>query len=231
MDYSRNFSAFFHKGLDAVTKVDFKVNKKLEILVDERYFNSNIQDVTEDYIAISVPMSTGQYIPLPNGTIIDVIYYEDENLYKFQSSVIGRKFENIPIILIANPKDVKKIQRRKYVRIPLITTVKYKNIKNQPKTSPTSINSSEYLKAILVDLSGGGMKVKVSEKVNNNDFLLISLTINKEDIFIVGQLMRITKEDDGKFSCALSFESLDDFTREKIIKYIFQLMREQMKKI
>ena len=31
--------------------VDFKVNKKLEILINERYFNSNVQDVTDDYIA------------------------------------------------------------------------------------------------------------------------------------------------------------------------------------
>ncbi len=87
-----------------MTKVDFKINKKLEILVDERYFNSNIQDITEEYIAISIPINAGEYIPLSKGSMIDVIYYEEENLYKFKSSVIGRKFENIPILLISKPK-------------------------------------------------------------------------------------------------------------------------------
>ena len=80
-------------------KVDFKLNKKLEILVDEKYFNSNVQDVTEDYIAISIPTNSGEYLPLSNGSIIDVIYYEEENIYKFSSTIIGRKFENIPILL------------------------------------------------------------------------------------------------------------------------------------
>ena len=119
-----------------MTKVDFKINKKLEILVDEKYFNSNIQDITDEYIAISIPINSGEYIPLSKGAIIDVIYYEEENLYKFKSSVIGRKFENIPILLIAKPKEIKKIQRRKYVRVPIISTVKYINLKNEPRTNP-----------------------------------------------------------------------------------------------
>ncbi|MFT5871343.1 MAG: c-di-GMP-binding flagellar brake protein YcgR [Clostridium sp.] len=214
-----------------MTIVEFKLNKKLEILVDEKYFNSNIQDVTAEYIAISIPTSGGAYIPLSKGTVIDVIYCEEENFYKFQSSVIGRKFENIPILLISKPKEVKKIQRRKYVRIPLISTVKYKNIKNQPKTKPSTVASSEYLQAILVDLSGGGMRVKVSEEIKLNDYLLVSLTVNSENILIVGQAMRIVKDDEGRNICGLSFEFLDNITRERIIKYIFQLMREQMKKI
>ncbi|WP_291636429.1 flagellar brake domain-containing protein [Clostridium sp.] len=214
-----------------MTIVEFKLNKKLEILVDEKYFNSNIQDVTEEYIAISIPTNSGEYIPLSKGTVIDVIYCEGENFYKFQSTVIGRKFENIPILLISKPKEIKKIQRRKYVRIPLIGTVKYKNLKNEPKTKPSTVENSEYLQAILVDLSGGGLRVKVSEEIVLNDSLLVSLTVNKEDIFIVGQVMRIVKDDDGRNVCGLSFEFLDNITRERIIKYIFQLMREQMKKI
>jgi len=214
-----------------MTKVNFTVNKKLEILIDEKYFNSNIQDITEEYIAISIPIKTGEYLPLSKGAIIDVIYYEDENCYKFQSCVIGRKFENIPILLIAKPTEIKKIQRRKYVRIPLINTVKYKNLKNEPRTNPSTVPQSEYLRAVLVDLSGGGMRVKVSEEIKLNDFLLVSLTIDKEEITIVGQAMRIVKDDEGRFSCGLSFEFLDNLTRERIIKFTFQLMREQMKKI
>ena len=211
-------------------KVDLKLNKKLEILVDEKYYISNIQDVTDDYIAISIPINSGEYVPLSKGAIIDVIYYEEENLYKFKSSVLGRRFENIPILLIAKPKEIKKIQRRRYVRVPLIKDVKYKNLKSEKKTKPSSIDESQYLKGILVDLSGSGMKVKVSKQVKLNDFLLVSLDVNDENIFIVGKAMRIIKDDEGRFVCGLSLESIDNTTREIIIKFIFQLMREQMKK-
>lgn len=214
-----------------MAKVDFAINKKLEILIDEKYFKSNIQDVTEEYIAISIPINSGQYLPLSKGAILEVLYYEEENLYKFKSSVIGRKFENIPILLISIPVEIKKIQRRKYVRVPIISTVKYKNLKNNPKVNPSTLGNSDYLKAIVVDLSGGGMKVKISEEIKLSDFLLVALTINDEDIIIVGQAKRIIKDDDGRFDCGLSFELLDNTTREKIIKLIFQLMREQMRKI
>jgi c-di-GMP-binding flagellar brake protein YcgR len=212
-------------------KEDFKINKKLEILIDEKYFNSNIQDVTEEYIAISIPINAGEYVPLSKGTVIDVVYYEEENCYKFKSSVIGRKFEKIPILLLAKPKEIKKIQRRKYVRISVVNTVKYKNLKNEPRINPSTVDKSEYLKAVLVDLSGGGMRIMVSEEIKLNDFLLVSLTLNNEEIFIVGQAMRILKDESGRFSCGLSFEFLDNSTRERIIKFTFQLMREQMKKV
>jgi len=210
--------------------VDFKVNKKLEILVDEKYFNSNIQDVTDEYIAINIPMSYGEYLPLSKGTVVEAIYYEEENIYKFKSLVIGRKFENIPIILLSKPTEIQKVQRRKYFRIPLISSIKYKNLKNNPQINPKSVAKSEYAKALLVDLSGGGMKIKVSEQVNLNDFLLVSLTIDNQTVLIVTQAMRIVKDDEGRFTCGLSFEFLENTTREVIIKFIFQLMREQMKK-
>jgi c-di-GMP-binding flagellar brake protein YcgR len=211
-------------------KVDFKINMKLELFIDEKYFNCNIQDITEEYIATNIPISSGQYLPLSRGTKVEVIYYEEENIYKFKSSVIGRKFENIPILLLSKPTEIEKIQRRKYFRIPLLSNIKYKNLKNEPRTNPRTIEDSEYANALLVDLSGGGMKVKVAEQVKLNDFLLVSLTINNESLLVVGQAMRIVKDDEGRYVCGLSFEFLENSTREVIIKFIFQLMREQMKK-
>ena len=210
---------------------ELKINSRIEVILKDGDYKCNVQDLSEDYIAISVPMSTGQYIPLPNGTIIDVIYYEEENLYKFKSSIIGRKFENIPILIISKPVEITKIQRRKYVRVPLMNTAKYKNLKNMPNTKPSSIGESEYLKAILVDLSGGGMKVRVSEEIKMDDFILVDLTVNNENMFLVGQAKRIVKDDEGRFLCGLSFEFLDNSTQERIISYIFKLMREQMRKI
>ena len=212
-------------------KVDFKINKKLEILINERYFHSNVQDITSEYMAISIPINSGEYVPLSKGAIIDVIYYGEKNLYKFKSTVIGRRFENIPILLISKPVEIKKIQRRKYVRIPLIKTVKYINLKGEKKININTINKNRYLKAMLVDLSGSGMRVKVSQEVKLNDFLLVSLLVNDEDINIIGKSMRIIKDDDGSYFCGLSLDFIDNVTREKIIKFIFELMRKQMKKL
>lgn len=214
-----------------MVKIDFKINKKIEVLIDEKYFNSSIQDITEDYIAINIPSSSGEYLPLSRGTRIDIIYYEDDNIFKFESSVLGRKFENIPILLLSKPKEVHKIQRRKYVRIPLVTVVKYINLRADYNIKSRDVNNNDYLKAVLVDLSGGGMRIKVSEQIDLNDYLYVSLTINNEEIHIVGQTKRVVKDDEGRYVCGLSFQFLENSMREAIITFIFKLMREQMKKI
>jgi len=57
------------------------------------------------------------------------------------------------------------------------------------------------------------MKIKVSEEIKLNDFLLVSLSVNDEDINIVGKVMRIIKDDEGRFTCGLSLDSIDNFTR------------------
>ena len=46
---------------------DFNVNGRIEILMDDGIYKSNIQDIDKDYIAISIPVKDGEYLPLRRG--------------------------------------------------------------------------------------------------------------------------------------------------------------------
>lgn len=202
----------------------FAINSKVEIFWNEGYYKSNIEDVADgNSISISIPIKDGQYIALRRGEQVEVIYYYDKDIYKFYASVIDRKVEGIPIIMLAYPKEVFKIQRRKFVRVPILCTVEYSKIEESLKNGP--------LKAIMVDLSGGGMRMKFPEHVSLGDKLKATIPVGTEQFEIKGEVVRIEKEVEGKRNiCGVSFIDLDDRIREKIIRYIFQKMREQMKK-
>ena len=44
--------------------VEFLVNQRIEIEMEDGIYKSNIQDITDEYIGISIPVNEGKYVPL-----------------------------------------------------------------------------------------------------------------------------------------------------------------------
>lgn len=211
----------------------FVINSKVEIAYNEGYYKSNIEDVHDNFISISIPIRQGEYIPLRKGEIIEVIYYYKENIYKFNIVVIDRKVNNIPIIQLAYPKEVFKIQRRKSVRVPIVCSILYSKLIDKSYTKELQDVKSEdkLFKAIMVDLSGGGLKIKLKEELSPGDILKMHIPIGTEEFVVKGSVVRFEKDEENRLNIyGVCFIELDNRIREKIIKFIFQIMRNQMKK-
>jgi c-di-GMP-binding flagellar brake protein YcgR len=84
----------------------------------------------------------------------------------------------------------------------------------------------------MVDLSGGGMRIKLKDNLNAGDKIKITIPLDKDIIQLEGEIVRIEPEENAKRNiCGISFIDLEERTREKIIRFIFQVMRDQMKKV
>lgn len=214
--------------------VNFNVNLKCEILINDKVYKSIIQEATKDYIAISIPVCGSEYAPLNKDEKVTAVYYDENNLYGFNTDVIGRKKDRIPMILLAIPENIKKIQRRRFFRVSLIKDVSYlkvnKNISDS-ELSRLTMDSKDFKKALMLDLSGGGLKIKTSEKIEVGDSLIIKIPLKKEDIFILSSCIRAFKDmDSNLYVSGFYFLNIDDKTQDKVVAYVFQVMREQMKK-
>jgi len=206
--------------LDGLT---FIINGKLEISWNDSYYKSKIENVDEKAIYISIPIKDGKYIPLRVGEQVEVFYYFENDIYKFYSVVSGRQTDRIPLLLIEMPKEVIKVQRRKFVRVPIVCDIEY--FKEGNKAS-----SLKPLKAIMVDLSGGGMRIKIGEEVKLGNIIMTHIPLGNEKLILKGEVVRIEQDEDKKKSiCGISFTDLDERKREKLIRFIFKIMRAQMK--
>lgn len=216
------------------TNIQFKVNSKCEILIEDKVYKSSIQDLGKDYIGISIPISNGQYAPLNENDKVTVIYYNENNLYGFNTSVMGRKVDIIPIILLKPPKNVKKIQRRKFFRVNLFKDVEYlkvdKNISDITANKLTK-DLKAFTKAIMLDLSGGGFRLKTKEAIRATDRFMIKIPLEHEDIFVLSDCIRVFRDTDTNlYVSGFSLFNVDGKVQDKLIAYIFAVMREQMKK-
>lgn len=207
--------------LDGLT---FIINGKLEVTWNDGYYKSSIENVDDNSIHISIPIRDGQYIPLRVGEQVEVFYYFNNDIYKFYSVVTDRKMDRIPLILIAIPEEVIKVQRRKFVRVPIVCDIEYFKEGSKATLKP--------LKAIMIDLSGGGMRIKLSEDVKLGNKIMTHIPLGNEKLILKGEVVRIEKdeEDKRKNICGVSFLNLDERKREKLIRFIFQIMRKQMKR-
>lgn len=216
-------------------KVDFLINNKIEIDFNDEAYKSNIQDVTDEYLGISIPVSDGKYLPLARGERVTVTYYYGKDIFRFDTIVIGRKVEKILIIMLKKPEKVILVQRRNFARVPLIINVCCALISTDKNINNIGDNQIEFFDAYSLDISGGGMRVvidrKYEKKTQRGNILMVTIPLDDENITIQGKIVRI--EDDKRnpnIVCGLTFLDLDKKIREDIIKIVFHKMRDQMKK-
>lgn len=203
-------------------KLKLEINNKLEVFYDKKNYKSVIQDIREKEkeVLISIPVFDGEYLTLATGTIIEQIYYGNNNIYQFKTKILGRtKERNLSLYRLSLPYDIKKIQRRDYVRVNFVKIINYINAKD--------IENEKYKKALLLDLSGGGMRIKVEEKLEKDDIILAKIVYENSIINVNGKVIRVERTDDNKFICGINFSDISEKTREEIIKIVFKVMRKQ----
>jgi c-di-GMP-binding flagellar brake protein YcgR len=214
--------------------VEISVNTKCEILIKGKAYKSNIQDVYEKHIAISIPVLKGNYVNLLKGEDVEVIYYDERNVYGFESKVFGKVNDGISMILIDKPKEIKKVQRRKFFRLDLSMDVEYKKIENNlslSKINKIIEENKDFKICTMVDLSGGGIRIRTKDDIEESQLYIIKIPIKSEVINVVCYCVRVINDSlTNSNVCGFSFYDIEDVTRDRIISHLFQLMRELRKK-
>jgi len=186
-------------------------------------YRTRIEEVGTRILSIGVPVSDGQFIPLREGTQLDLIFADEISAYSFTTSIIKRIALPVPTFIVEFPSKINKIQRRKFVRVPLIRSFKYRILEK------TGI--SEEKNAFMFDLSGGGILFNSQEQLQPQTIILIQTMIGTENIEIPAIVTRTSRDDEkGLYTASVKFHEISEKIRDKIIGYVFELQREMRKK-
>lgn len=213
--------------------IKFIINSRIEILDDMDVYKSTIQDEDNDKFSISLPIKNGVYMTPSVGQKLEMLYYDNLNVYKFEAAVLGRKVENtVPQLLLSYPQNIVKIQRRKFVRVDVAFYIKYARLTKEESSKLSSEKRVQpTLQGILLDISGGGFRLSTEHKLQLKDIIVTEIPIDNGTIKILGEVVRSERQPDGKTYCGISFLDIDERTRDKVIQFIFTLMRKQRKNI
>lgn len=201
--------------------IKLELNQRLEILWEEHVYCCTVQEEVDGKPVISIPVYRSQYLTLKDGEIVDAVYYDKNNgVYGFIIKIEGRTLENsIPCYVVSKPINVKRIQRREYVRVDLLESIRF--IKNLDTKDEDAVNGT------ILDVSGGGVRLQTTEKLEISEKIICLLNIDDEVVDIAGRIVR-KEEDVEKFHMyGVEFENVLDRVRDRVIKKVFLQMRKQ----
>ncbi|MFP7477340.1 flagellar brake protein [Terribacillus saccharophilus] len=196
-------------------------------------YRAKVIDLREDTIYIDYPINeqTKRTDIFPLGTVFKALYVtEEEVAFTFETIIQGREMLKVPALKLSMPEhdEIRKIQRRQYVRIMTSTDVAI----HSDEAGITPISS------ITLDVSGGGISMLLPEKHGFKEGMGVTLylaySLQKEGpafLTASGSIVRIVRNGKtGKIIASIRFDEIQERDRQAIIRFCFERQREQRKK-
>ena len=191
---------------------------------------SRIEGVAANHLVLAAPFAHGAPILLRNGTKLRVTLFHAGGAHAFETDIIGRVPGTIPAYQVNRPERLLAIQRRQFFREPAVV----ETFCSKSADHPTRIEG------LTRNIGGGGVLLR-TQQVQNLQVLIedrrtdepfwIELSLPDHPLHAIADLAWLKIEDDqAAADLALEFLDLPDAERERLIRYLFVLQREALKK-
>ncbi|MBD8070273.1 flagellar brake protein [Bacillus sp. PS06] len=183
------------------------------------------------YIDYPINEQTGKSIFLINGTKLKASFVgQDNSVHLFETEVLGRTIKGIPMVIISFPgyKNVKRIQRRQFVRIDVSLDVA---VHSKDQRFPPFVT-------LTTDLSAGGSSIILPRKYlcRPGDeletwFVLPMISGENQYLKLESKLIRVIEENGSHRSKAsLQFINTNNNAIQLITKFCFEKQLSDRKK-
>lgn len=200
-----------------------KLWEKIEIVVGEDseqgYYISRIEEIIRNGVIVSAPeFVRGKSLLRDNIDVVAMVTKEDA-VYQFPCRIKKLKADSFRL---TSSGKIRRVQRRRFVRIDYRCKVMYSRLPSRGS------NESGFLKwntSYSVNISGGGILIKLQEKIPVDDVVLLRIDLfnelNLPDI-IAGISRRHYRENDNHL-CGIEFvdgATLNRlFTRDQLVSF------------
>jgi len=210
----------------------FLPNKKVSIRVIEGdyqgYYSSRIEGINDEEFLLALPFIGTVPVPIRLGERISIYSVSDDAVYRIDGEIIKRQLEPVPLLLVKIDKNIVRVQRRRYVRVPIVLNIQYK-LKEEGKVYYT------YSK----DISGGGARIILPEPLRVRDIIdmRIELPSPEAPISCEGEIVWVDRQEilvnnkrEEIIHAGVSFTLIEEKERERLIRFLFDYQRNLIKK-
>ncbi|SFA46307.1 c-di-GMP-binding flagellar brake protein YcgR, contains PilZNR and PilZ domains [Parageobacillus thermantarcticus] len=198
-------------------------------------YKSKVEEIGESYIHIDYPVhtKTGKTVFLLNGMQFKASFIGDDNgLYLFETEVIGKVRQPIPMVVLSYPGTDKlvRVQRRRYVRVEANADVAIHPLQQEftPFTTMTT------------DISAGGAAIVLPQQQQTQlvpgmvveTWLALAMRSGEYHYLkLKAKIVRIFQaENSDVYKASLQFFDVSPQDRVLLIRYSFERQLEMRKK-
>jgi c-di-GMP-binding flagellar brake protein YcgR len=187
-------------------------------------YRCKVQEVKEKEFHVDYPshFENGKTTYILNGTQLSVSFISEEGTaYNFESEVLGRIKQEIPMIQLSFPgyEQVVKVQRRQYVRVESSVDV---------SVHPISVPFSPFV-TVTHNVSAGGSSINLGTdyEIPEQGHIMTNFVfhLNNGEIHYLkmkSRVIRIVEVENKRKRASLQFDQIKDHERQVIIKYCFE---------
>ncbi|MDT3699264.1 MAG: PilZ domain-containing protein [Thermincola sp.] len=207
-----------------------KVNQPVEIELPKSKdcYRSRVEGILSNKITLAAPLKQGQIVSLSPGTIVRVMFSDQMASYSFKSKLISQNRQNPPTVTLGEPYDLKRTQRRNFVRLETKLSIVFAEVNEDYETVGDTFSGT------TIDLSGGGVMFACNTLLKYGDILDLTVVLTESDSAkALGKVVRFSENPPNskqKYSVGLEFTAIEESERDKIIKFIFNKQRELRRK-
>jgi len=218
---------------------------------DIHSYTSRVEDIKGDKLVLAAPMYKGTLVRINNGKV-NVRFVHKDALYVFESDVLEQRAIPIPALIVRVPTEVKREQRREYVRVPWLIMAKFLvlsddeiNVQYRDYKKLWEEKLFDIFDGVIKDISGGGIRFNISVNwvkqydIKVGKYLLVQFSLAYdllgthyerefiEKIKVVREIPILSKLN-AEFGA--TFVDIPERDRDFIIKAVLQRQRELIKK-
>lgn len=172
-----------------------------------------------DRIAIAEPAHDGEIVKLAVGEELDVEWTDESGPRTVHARVLGDAGLRIPALILELTGQPQGIQRRDNVRLPVSLGLTVWEIVDDDEDEPPPVIGSVY------DLSGGGMQARIPRRLHIGDRFWVRFELPERGVVETEAVVRRHIAGDVY---GLEFVDIAPADRERIIRTIFSIMRQQL---
>lgn len=216
----------------------FRLNGKIELISEEdQRISGFIYDINDEKVYVSISADDEDFKLLNIGEKIDGAMYTKKELIGFEATVTARVFAKNSVYELSNIKNFSRIQRRENIRVVFTKDLLYtdneflvkQNFQKQGKKEVLA-KLDKYLKdGLLLDLSAGGLKLSTSENFKEGQKLIFVINFEGQDMILNGKIVHKELNLVPKrtvYLYGVKFIDIKEGKQEKIIRYLFVMMRK-----
>jgi|LSQX01.1.fsa_nt_gb c-di-GMP-binding flagellar brake protein YcgR len=210
------------------------LDDNIEVIVGNIMYVFKVRNIFKDKLIVSSTIKcTLEKLGVKEKDTVYIKAYKTNGIYEFAVIITSASQEkSVCFLELELSSEIKKYQRREFFRLDVDIPLHLKVIHdNETK------KISEY-EAVTVDISGGGMKVKTMDSLPSQVAVESTIYFRKyyekfKDINIMGRILRCQKgmNDDNEHIVYIQFDKKERKESEKIIRYIFEIQREELRRV
>jgi c-di-GMP-binding flagellar brake protein YcgR len=191
---------------------------------------SRIEGVASDHLLLAAPFANGAPVLLRAGTPLRVTLFHAGGAHAFETAILARVPGTTPAYQVNRPERLLAIQRRQFFREPAVVETFCSKSADHPVR----------IEGLTRNIGGGGIllrtqQIKVLKELvadrRTDEPFWIELSLPDRPLHALADLAWLNiEEDHGAADLALEFLDLPDAERERLIRYLFVLQREALKK-